>query len=273
MKLCVITVPYDSGHHNKRLGLGPNRLLPHIADQLIKSGHTIRHQEIVNTSSFQTEITTSFELGMMTASCVKEAAARDEFPIIVSGNCNTAAMGATCGQEKKPGVIWFDCHADFNTPETTMGGFFDGMALSIIAGQCWTQLSNAIPGFKPIPEEKIILAGVRDVDPLESLRVSHSKITVIAADEFKSGRIWKGPTIDGPVYLHIDLDVIDSDIVKVNTYSSAGGLTPQALVHAIKTIKDTYSLSAVSFTAYDPALDPDEKVPAIVKMILEVIFG
>lgn len=271
MNISLITIPYDSGHHKQRLGLGPDHLLPHMEKHLKRRGHTVRHVEILDTSLFRTEITTSFELGRMTALCVKASKENGAFPIIISGNCNTAAMGATCGLGQIPGVIWFDCHGDFNTPETTIGGFLDGMAISIITGQCWTQLSAAVPGYEPIPEEKIILAGVRDLDPLESERIRHSRISVLSAEQINSGSDMPWPEIDGAIYLHIDLDVIDPLVVRVNDYSSPGGLTPAVLLKTIKEIKQKYSLSAVSFTAYDPELDAQEKVPGIVNLLLDEI--
>ncbi len=115
-------------------------------DHLAQAGHMTRHEEVLDSSPFQTEITTSFNLASKTATLVRIVRENGEFPLIISGNCNTAATGATCGLGKKPGVVWFDCHADFNTPETTVGGFLDGMAVSIITGHCWSQLSAAVPG-------------------------------------------------------------------------------------------------------------------------------
>ena len=272
MQIRVISIPYDSGNFKQRMGAGPGRLIPHITEHLRKSGNIVHLDEILDSSSFQTETTTSFCLSRMAASSVLTALNNGEFPIIISGNCNTAAMAATCGLGNKPGVIWMDCHADFNTPETTIGGFLDGMAVSILAGHCWKQLSASIPGYEPIPEEKIVLVGVRDIDPLEAERIDHSSLTIIPAEKIKRDSIIQLPPIDGPVYLHIDLDVIDPDIVKVNNYNTTGGLTDNLLLKVIKTIKRTYAISAVSFTAYDPTLDPEEKMPGIVTLLLTGII-
>jgi arginase family enzyme len=75
------------------------------------------------------------------------------------------------------------------------------------------------------------------------------------------------------VYLHIDLDVLDPKYVKVNEYSTTGGLSPDELCDAIKMINNKYSISALAFTAYDPAFDPKKIVPGIVARICEIITG
>jgi len=56
-------------------------------------------------------------------------------------------------------VIWFDAHADFNTPETSPSGFLDGMALAILTGQCWLRLAERLEAFTRMPEQNIIQIG------------------------------------------------------------------------------------------------------------------
>ena len=67
---------------------------------------------------------------------------------MLAGNCNTA-LGSVAGLDHldRTGVVWFDAHGDFNTPETTVTGSFDGMALAMLTGRCWTGLYIACPAF------------------------------------------------------------------------------------------------------------------------------
>jgi arginase len=271
MKICLITIPYDAGHFNERLGAGPRRLRPYVIEKLQRAGHTIRDEEILDDTEFRTEIASSFALIRKTAACVKSAKESGYFPIIISGNCNTAALGVASGLKEKPSVIWFDCHGDFNTPETTIGGYFDGMAISILTGECWQQLTKSIPGYTPIPQEGIILVGARDLDPLEARRLSQSRILRIAEENIDT-LPQQLPEKIGLVYLHVDLDVIDPEFVRVNTYSTSGGLTRSSLIQAIRTIKERSTLSAISFTAYDPAFDVTGKIPDLVNALLDVLL-
>ena len=68
-------------------------------------------------------------------------------PVVLSGDCTTS-LGVLAGLQRAgrdPGVVWFDAHADFNTPDTTTTGFTDGMGLAIAVGHCWKAWSKACP--------------------------------------------------------------------------------------------------------------------------------
>jgi arginase len=105
----------------------------------------------------------------MVAERVSEATASGSFPLVLSGNCNATVgviaglAGASAKEEgaEEVGLIWFDGHADFNTPETTTSGFLDGMGLAIAVGHCWAQMVRAVPGFRPVREKNVVLIGSR----------------------------------------------------------------------------------------------------------------
>jgi arginase len=56
------------------------------------------------------------------------------------------------------------CHADFNTPETTEAGYFDGYGLAKVIGGCRQTPCATIPGFVPVREDRVPLAGVHDLE-------------------------------------------------------------------------------------------------------------
>lgn len=50
---------------------------------------------------------------------IRESLARDRRVLVLNGNCGPAALSATAAlTPRRTGVVWFDAHADFNTPET-----------------------------------------------------------------------------------------------------------------------------------------------------------
>ena len=53
--------------------------------------------------------------------------------MVLSGNCNSC-LGTIAGiNSAQLGVVWFDAHGEFNTPETTQSGFsFSSFANCII---------------------------------------------------------------------------------------------------------------------------------------------
>lgn len=77
------------------------------------------------------------------------------------------------------GIIWFDAHGDFNTPETTVTGFLGGMPMAAAVGRCWSALCVAIPGFVPVPEADVVLIDARALDPLEREHLYRSQVRVI----------------------------------------------------------------------------------------------
>ena len=71
--------------------------------------------------------------------------------------------GRMRGRRGARGVV-VDAHADFDVPDDNLSGFLDVMALSTLTGACWQALAATIPGFKPVPERNVLLAGARDLN-------------------------------------------------------------------------------------------------------------
>jgi arginase len=275
MKISLIASPYDSGYHKKRLALGTLALKDSLGKHLGKNNHEFsEHELILPANPFPTEVTESFAVNRALSAIVGETKARGEFPIVLAGNCNTA-VGTLGGLAEENGVIWFDCHGDFNTPETTIGGFLDGMALAMVTGRCWKSLTEGVHGFSPVTDDKIVLIGARDFDPEERKNLAHSAIQLITPAMLKDSVANLDdhfPSLPA-IYLHIDLDVIDPKYVMVNSYSTPGGLLPEDLYNVITFIKKQYIIAAMAFTAYDPSLDPDKKIKSVVNTVTDIVTG
>ena len=132
------------------MGAGPEHLLKSgLSERLAKRGHESAATSIeLPTDVFFPEIQAAFELDRRLASRVRSAIDEGSFPLILSGNCITS-VGTIAGVgAPELGVVWLDAHGDFNTPDTTIGGFLDGMALAIVTGRCWQPLAATVPGFQ-----------------------------------------------------------------------------------------------------------------------------
>ena len=66
-----------------------------------------------------------------------------------------------------------------------------------------------------------------------------------------------------PVYVHLDLDVIDPAHARANQYAAPGGLTPASLQRTLGAIVSTAPLYALAITAYDPTWDRDGRMRQI----------
>ena len=78
----------------------------------------------------------------------------DQLPLILGGD-HSIAIGSFAGvasyykkQQQTLGLIWFDAHADMNTPETTPSGNIHGMPLAALLGYGTPELVN-VAGFAP----------------------------------------------------------------------------------------------------------------------------
>jgi arginase len=59
------------------------------------------------------------------------------------------------------------------------------------------------------------------------------------------------------IYVHLDLDVLDSTVAPANSYAVSGGLTLEDLDDALATIASEFRIVGVTLSAYDPAVDTD----------------
>ncbi len=265
MRVALILIPYDSGRRGERLGAGPLRLLDAgLERRLSAAGHHVWvHIAEPPADLWRAEIGTAFALARAVAELVRQAAADGSFPVVLSGNCGPAAHGAVAGLGGAPAVVWFDAHGDFNTPETTVGGFLDGMSLATLSGRCWSGLAAGVPGFRPVPEAAVALVGARDLDPLETESLAASGIRRVAAGSVRAelpAALAALRRVRTGAYLHLDLDVLDPSEGRANPYAAPGGLIHEDLEWAIATTGGALPLQAAALTAYDPAGDTDGRV-------------
>lgn len=288
MKVELVAVPYDSGVPDLRMGLGPGRLLEGgLAERLRAAGHAVSTREVrPPPSPVPSEVQTAVALLAGLSEAVGDAARRGILPVVLAGSCYSA-VGTVAGLARDaapvdgaasrsgagdPAVLWFDTHADFNTPESTETGFLDGMAVAMLTGRCWRGLLGRIPGFRPVPERLVTLLGVRDVDPPEQALLADSRLHLLAPSEVETRLVERLEMLrheTGEAYLHVDLDVLDPAEARANTLAAPGGLSVAELVTAVDAIRDTITVRAVALTAYDPAVDPEGRVVAAAHSVLE----
>ena len=131
-------------------------------------------------------------------------------------------------------------------------------------------------GVSTVPESAAVLAGARDFDPLEAVRLESSDVVhlppeSIDADDAVAAAIDEMDPAPSGLYLHVDLDVLDSAEAKVNIYSAQGGLTAAQLETQVRSVLASRPVRAVSLTAYDPEVDAEGRVPPIAMRLLEAV--
>jgi arginase len=244
----LIVVPYVLGREGAGMGAGPLALEAGATDAL----QPARVERIGLSAPFTNEIGACFDLNRQVARAVAAARERGAVPVVMTGNCHTQqAVVAGLGADDLA-LVWLDCHADFHTPETTESGFFDGTALSMTVGDCWTALCSTVDGFTPLPARRVVLVGARDLEPAERRRLDASDVVEAGPRAI--------PVASGRVSLHIDLDVLDPSFGKANQYAVPPGISPDELLDVVRSVRS--DLAALTLSAYDPAFDGDGRVRA-----------
>jgi arginase len=112
-------------------------------------------------------------------------------------------------------VIWFDAHADLNTPEATISGYLGGLAL---AGPVGLWNSGLGAGLRL---DQIVLVGARDLDPFEQGLIDQHRIPVVRPGSDMAMDL-RNAIAGRPVYVHLDCDVLNPGIVPTDFVVQGG---------------------------------------------------
>lgn len=276
-KVGVIVVPYDSGAREWRMGRGPGHLARGGLVEDLGAG-----EETVVDEALRTENAAAFELMSRVSERVRASVAAGRFPLVLSGNCS-ASVGTVAGVGGEAlGIVWFDAHADFNTPETTASGFLDGMALAMAAGRCWVGMTGSMPGFVPVRGEDVVLVGARGVDPGEGRELANAGVAVVglAGAETEGDETGLAEALDGlsarvgRVHVHVDLDVLDPELVgPANALAPSGGLSAEELERALGLVADRFDVVSGTMSSYDPDLDGEGRVLDAARRLARALAG
>lgn len=229
--------------------------------------------EIKLESSFLAEISSAFQLSRQVSKRVRQCCQEGMFPIVLSGNCN-AAVGTVsgCGTHET-GVVWFDGHGESTTPETTVSGFLDGMPISILLGRAWHTLAKSVPGFSPIPGNRIVLFGARDLEPAERTLLETAGVRQMATVEQFRKHLSSPAEEIKQVYVHVDLDVLDPSVATSNQWTSPNGISLEVLIQAIKEVKTHARIAALGIASYDPGIDQNGRALAAAMAVAEAVLA
>lgn len=138
------------------------------------------------------------------------------------------------------GLIYIDAHADFNTPETTLSGMLGGMNVAVASGLCLTRL-RLKTGLEPaLPTKYIVMAGLRDVDPLEQELLDRTFIEYISVQDIRNvsqnitNQMERLSRLTDLIYVHIDMDVLDPSEVSGHPLTAPEGPTSLELAAALE---------------------------------------
>lgn len=194
-----------------------------------------------------------------------------EFPIILGGDHAIAipTFSAIADHYKQQGteigLIWFDAHADINTPETSPSGNIHGMPLATILGHGNAELVN-LCGYAPKLNHKYFAhVGARDIDPgersqIEKLGLRDNFFTMSDIDkrgmaECVEDAIAIASQAPGGYAVTFDIDMIDPRFAPGSGTLVRGGTTYREAHLALEIIAEHGGMRSFEIVEVNPLLD------------------
>jgi arginase len=228
----------------------------------------------------------------ITAACerlaadVRTALEGGELPVVLGGD-HSVAMGSVSGvtsfharRGETVGLIWFDAHADMNTPETSPSGNIHGMPLAVLLGHGAPELTG-IEGFSPKLDPRLCAhIGARDVDPGEReliRKLGMRFFTMREIDErgmsaCMDEAIHIASKATAGYHVTLDVDALDPGDAPGSGTVVRGGLTYREAHLAMEKIAEAGGALALEVVEINTALDINNRTAELgVELILSAL--
>ena len=216
-----------------------------------------------------------------------ELARSGAIPIFLGGD-HTLSMGSVNGLARhwrEAGrelfVIWFDAHADYNTPATTLTGNMHGMSAAFLCGEPGLE---GLLGGEPrasIDPDRLELFGVRSMDQpekdlLRARRISLADMREI--DEFGVGVlirrvIDKVKARNGVLHVSFDLDFLDPQVAPGVGTTVPGGATYREAHLVMEMLHDSSLVRSADIVELNPFLDERGRTARTAVELIGSLFG
>lgn len=205
------------------------------------------------------------------ADAIDPLLASGETPVVLGGDCSIL-LGCLLATRRRgrQGLLFLDGHADFFQPSAEPKGEVASMELAIAVGRHDTILARPEGRSPLIGEEDVVAFGRRDEqdsDEHGSQRIEDSAIELINLKRIRDAGIAVATqqALDrlaghDSFWLHLDADVLDSDIMPAVDYIVEGGLAWDELVHVLRRAFGTGRVAGMDITILNPTLDKDGSV-------------
>jgi len=292
----ILGVPLAYGASMAGVELGPAALrVARLKRRIAQLGFVVRDLGDIEVEQSQANPEPGDKLKYLSeisAACVELAQkvegilAAGELPLVLGGD-HSIAVGSLSGfaaycrsRNETPGLIWFDAHADMNTPETTPSGNIHGMPLAVLFGRGAPELTN-IGGFSPKLDPKLCAhVGARDIDSGERLLISELGIRFITMREIDERGM--NACIDealsiasqasGGYAVTFDVDALDPGDAPGSGTLVRGGLTYRESHLAMEKIAEAGGMRSLEVVEINTALDINNKTAELgVELILSAL--
>jgi arginase len=234
-------------------------------------------------AKYLAEISKACEL---VASEVRKMMEADELPVVLGGD-HSIAVGSVSGvasvaRERggQIGLVWFDAHADMNTPETSPSGNVHGMPLAALLGYGAKELTH-IGGFAPKLDPRYCAhVGGRDIDPSERELIKKLGMRFFTMREIDERgmnacmdeAIEIARRAPGGYHVTLDVDALDPGDAPGSGTVVRGGLTYREAHLAMEKIAEAGGMISLEVVEINTALDVNNRTAELgVELILSAL--
>jgi arginase len=236
---------------------GVEILAPLVGDALGVEPRYIGSSPEVRDTRFEDDLRESRGCLLEAGGQIDDALSAGDVPVMLASDCSVSLTTLPAAIRNRPEsrLLWLDAHGDYNSPDTTGSGYLGGMCL---AGACGVW--DAGLG-EPVPPERVVLAGIRELDPGERELLESSPATVIGASTVETLVAVKNALDGAPVFIHLDLDVIDPEHFPA-AVPAPGGLHPDRLYDLLDSVLEDCELAGIEVTAFEAPVPEQERIAA-----------
>ena len=202
--------------------------------------------------------------------------------LVLGGDCTQIVAMLTGARRyyKHFTLLWFDRHADLNTPASTPSGRLDGMALAAIIGKGSPELVRFWGEPPLVREPDTLIYGLQQVDPAEEEFLTRSPMRHMYAADIQSRGAASGAQYAlGQLHadarefmLHVDLDVIAQEEFSASNVPGSGGLSYNDVKDSLTEFAKHKNLLALDVAQYNPEKDSDGSgAKKIVDLLVEAL--
>lgn len=288
-QIALLGVPQDYGAGRRGVDMGASAIrVANLNARLEQLGYAVHDQgnlQVEQPEQARQHNGKAHHLDQIADNCRRVAnkiARTSAFPLTLGGDHSIAA-GTVAGiakRHKKLGLLWIDAHGDFNTPASSPSGNVHGMPLAAIAGlgaRELTHLNRKVPLVAP---DKIVLVGIRDIDPGEARNIRQAGVTAFTMREIDergmraimAEALTIVTTNTNGFHLSLDMDALDPEYAPGVGTPVNGGLSYREAHLAMEMIHDKHAMLSMDVVEVNPVLDIANKTAALaVELILSAM--
>ncbi|HEY9333895.1 MAG TPA: arginase family protein [Kribbella sp.] len=177
----------------------------------------------------------------------------DDFILIAGGDCAVDLVPISAAAERYGEdltVLWIDANTDVYGPGDPFSGAFHGMVVRTLLGDGPPALSPK----RPLTPHQVVFTGVRVIDDCEQEYLRSKGLRPYGVDDLEAAV----DGLQGPLYVHVDLDVLDPAEFASVGYSYPAGPSVARVLDLIAGLDDVVG---AAITEHAPrARNPREEV-------------